>query len=135
MNSISTLEGVALGVRLLIINDQILETIKHEPLLIYYASGESNYVAWKVILANGQRKLELEQWMVSAPWMELQNAINRVAVAAGDQPNLNFGSLRIYAKYPYTTHNCKKIQLFVPKPKEGKVETQGTHSSQSGQST
>lgn len=113
MSTISTLEGFALGLPLIYVNQKIFEAIKKEPLLIYYYSGETNYVSWKVILTNGQRKVEFDKWLISAPWSDLRAAINRVAIAAGDEPKLDFGSLRVYIKYPYSSHNCQKIQLFV----------------------
>ena len=110
----SSLEGLTLGVRLFAPTDKILEAIKDEPLLIYYVSGESHYITWNQILPLGMRKVEIDKWMGAAPWTELINAINRVCVAASEDPTLNYGSLRVYIKYPYTSHHSSKIRTFIP---------------------
>lgn len=113
----STLESFTLGMRILMPSTSLLEAIRSEPLLIYYASGESHYVAWNQVLPIGQRKVEIEQWMGSAPWTALTEAMNRVCAAVGDQ-KISFGNFRVYVKYPYTSHHHDKIRLFVPKPIE-----------------
>jgi hypothetical protein len=121
----SSLESFTLGMRIIMPSATLLEAIRNEPLLIYYASGEYHYVAWNQVLPIGQRKVELEQWLCAAPWTALSEAMNRVCAAVGDQ-KISFGNFRIYAKYPYTSHHLDKIRTFIPKPIEQHAPASGT---------
>lgn len=92
---------------------ELFKAISEEPLLIYYQSGETHYIAWKVVLPIGCQKPTFDKWCGKAPIRELTDALNRLCTVAGQTTTLTFGSLRLYIKYPYTSHHINKIRAFI----------------------
>lgn len=105
-------ECLTLGVQVITPTQKLLEAIRNEPLLIFYTSGESHYVAWNVVMPIGSRKMQIDSWYKMAPFEELVKAINRVCELAGDSSTINLGSIRLYIKYPYVSNNADKLTPF-----------------------
>lgn len=100
------MESFTLGIRLGSINQEILDAIRNEPLLIYYNSGISHIAAWNTLLETGSTIKQLTDWLISAPWSNLVDAINRIKnIIDPNIEKLNHGSLRIYIKYPFISQS------------------------------
>lgn len=109
----NTSEAFCWGVVLNNPTREILQAISDEPLLIYYQSGETHYIAWKIVLPIGSLKPTFDKWCGKVPIRELTEALNRLCSVVGQDATLTFGSLRLYIKYPYTSHHINKIRAFL----------------------
>lgn len=88
-----------LGIPIGTITTDIINSIKNDPLIIFYQAGTTSYVCWSVVLKVGCFKMVFDRWMGSAPWTALLASFQRLSNMTGINTKLTFGSIRVYLKY------------------------------------
>ena len=88
-----------LGIPIGTITIDIINTIRNDPLIIFYQAGTTSYVCWNVVLEVGCLKPIFDRWMASAPWTALLASFQRLSNMTGVSTKFTFGNIRVYLKY------------------------------------
>lgn len=102
-----------LGIPIGTITTDIINTIKNDPLIIFYQAGTTSYVCWNVVLNVGCLKPTFDRWMATAPWTELLKSFQRLSDMTGVVTKLNFGNIRVYLKYALSVPSNLRTTVFV----------------------